>query len=76
MFQDPKHFARPEEFCPERWMPDAPQEFRHDVKACFKPFGMGTMNVSDNAPPAFPSTKTDAVSHSVLGKTWPTRSLA
>ncbi|RFU28549.1 hypothetical protein B7463_g7779, partial [Scytalidium lignicola] len=44
MFQNPAHFHRPHDFVPERWLPKAPAEFRHDRKAVFRPFSVGTMN--------------------------------
>jgi hypothetical protein len=46
MFKNPKNFARPTDFVPERWLANAPAEFAHDNKAIFKPFSMGAMNVS------------------------------
>ena len=44
MFQDKEYFHRAADFVPERWMADAPVEFKNDNKAAFKPFSMGTMN--------------------------------
>ncbi|GAB7352918.1 hypothetical protein MBLNU459_g3503t1 [Dothideomycetes sp. NU459] len=44
MFQNPAYFHRPHDFVPERWLPDAPAEFAHDLKSAFRPFSVGTMN--------------------------------
>ncbi|KGO37620.1 Cytochrome P450, E-class, group I [Penicillium expansum] len=41
---DPKNFHREREFCPERWLDDAPAEFRDDKKAVYQPWSMGTRN--------------------------------
>jgi cytochrome P450 len=42
--KDPKNFHRPTEFCPERWLDDAPLEFAKDNKPVFQPWSMGTRN--------------------------------
>ncbi|MCJ1401581.1 hypothetical protein MMC11_004797 [Xylographa trunciseda] len=44
MWEDPKNFARPNDFCPERFLANKPAQFANDNMACFKPFGLGTMN--------------------------------
>jgi cytochrome P450 len=41
---DPKNFHRSTEFCPERWLEDAPSEFELDNKLVFQPWSMGTRN--------------------------------
>lgn len=41
---DPKNFHRATEFCPERWLKDAPPEFAMDNKLVFQPWSMGTRN--------------------------------
>lgn len=35
------NFHRPQEFLPERWLKDAPTEFRDDNKSVLKPFSIG-----------------------------------
>ncbi|KAH8812646.1 cytochrome P450 ClCP1 [Xylogone sp. PMI_703] len=35
------NFTRPEEFIPERWLPDAPLEFRKDKREVLQPFMVG-----------------------------------
>ncbi|OWP04082.1 cytochrome P450 monooxygenase [Marssonina coronariae] len=35
------NFHEPETFAPERWLPDAPEEFRGDVKEAMNPFSTG-----------------------------------
>lgn len=41
MFHYSKNFARPKEFIPERWLPDAGEEFAKDRHQCHKPFSVG-----------------------------------
>ncbi|KAF9769435.1 hypothetical protein IL306_013152 [Fusarium sp. DS 682] len=41
---DPKNFHRAKDFCPERWLADAPPEFNMDVKQVYQPWSMGTRN--------------------------------
>jgi cytochrome P450 len=41
---DPKNFHRSTEFCPERWLEDAPSEFGRDNKQVFQPWSLGTRN--------------------------------
>ncbi|KAF2099150.1 cytochrome P450 CYP3/CYP5/CYP6/CYP9 [Rhizodiscina lignyota] len=36
-----ENFARPDEFIPERWLPDAPAEFRNDKREVVQPFMVG-----------------------------------
>ncbi|MCJ1327900.1 hypothetical protein MMC10_004575 [Thelotrema lepadinum] len=38
------NFHNSEAFFPERWLPDAPEEYRNDVKAAFQPFSVGPRN--------------------------------
>ncbi|KAF2732406.1 cytochrome P450 [Polyplosphaeria fusca] len=38
------NFARPEDFCPERWLSSAPAEFAKDDRAAFQPFSSGPRN--------------------------------
>lgn len=38
------NFAHPERFVPERWLPDAPQEYSKDRKGAFQPFSIGPRN--------------------------------
>ena len=35
------NFARPNEFIPERWLPDAPLEFKSDTRDVLQPFHVG-----------------------------------
>ena len=35
------NFARPEEFIPERWLPNAPAEFNNDRRDVLQPFMVG-----------------------------------
>ncbi|USW48351.1 Putative cytochrome P450 [Septoria linicola] len=44
MNHDSTNFTYPHEFCPERWLPDAPEEFAHDDKQAFQPFVIGSWN--------------------------------
>ncbi|KAI1841320.1 hypothetical protein JX265_007920 [Neoarthrinium moseri] len=39
--RSPANFHRPLEFCPERWLKEAPVEFGDDDKGVFKPFSIG-----------------------------------
>jgi cytochrome P450 len=36
-----QNFARPDDFVPERWLPNAPPEFTNDQKAVLQPFMVG-----------------------------------
>jgi cytochrome P450 len=36
-----RNFHRPAEFLPERWLEDAPAEFRKDDREVFRPFSIG-----------------------------------
>lgn len=38
------NFHRPNDFIPERWLKDAPEEFANDNRAAFQPFAMGNRN--------------------------------
>ena len=38
------NFHRPDEFLPERWLKDGPEEFANDNKAAFNPFSFGPRN--------------------------------
>jgi cytochrome P450 len=40
-YMSESNFARPTEFIPERWMPDAPAEFRNDKREALQPFMVG-----------------------------------
>lgn len=40
----PYNFHDCESFVPERWLPDAPAEFRGDNKDAFQPFSTGPRN--------------------------------
>ncbi|KAK4955890.1 hypothetical protein LTR10_006829 [Elasticomyces elasticus] len=41
---DPANFHRPEDFVPERWLDDAPDEFANDDRSAHRPFVEGTRN--------------------------------
>lgn len=40
----PQNFHRPEEFLPERWLPNPPAEFANDDRGAFQPFSAGNRN--------------------------------
>jgi cytochrome P450 len=44
--QNPDYFTRPLDFCPERFLPDPPAEFRDDNHEAYHPFSLGAYNVS------------------------------
>lgn len=41
MHNQSRNFARPEDWVPERWLPDASPEFADDRKNAFRPFSVG-----------------------------------
>lgn len=43
--QNPDYFHRPSEFCPERFMPDPPAEFKGENHEAYHPFSIGAYNV-------------------------------
>ncbi|KAI0009074.1 cytochrome P450 monooxygenase-like protein [Xylariaceae sp. FL0662B] len=43
-YQSTDNFANPTEFVPERWLDDAPEPYKDDVKASLQPFSMGPRN--------------------------------
>ena len=43
--QNPDYFTRPLDFCPERFLPDPPAEFRDDNHEAYHPFRLGAYNV-------------------------------
>ena len=43
-YRDPKNFAQPDTFAPERFLPDAPSEFAQDRKDALQPFSWGPRN--------------------------------
>jgi cytochrome P450 len=40
----PSNFKRPDEFIPERWLPEAEGEFGSDKKHALQPFSFGPRN--------------------------------
>ncbi|ROW15980.1 hypothetical protein VPNG_02629 [Cytospora leucostoma] len=42
--QNPAYFHRPSEFCPERFMPDPPAEFKGENHEAYHPFSIGAYN--------------------------------
>lgn len=45
-YHDPKNFARPDEFLPQRWLPEYHHKppFDQDQRQCFQPFSFGPRN--------------------------------
>ncbi|KAH5337001.1 hypothetical protein HBI50_015440 [Parastagonospora nodorum] len=41
MFHSTRNFVRPDEFAPERWLPEGAPEFEKDDKKAFNPFSVG-----------------------------------
>ncbi|KAF2122857.1 putative benzoate 4-monooxygenase cytochrome P450 [Lophiotrema nucula] len=40
-YRSEKNFTHPDEFIPERWLKDGPEEYRNDDRAAFQPFHLG-----------------------------------
>jgi cytochrome P450 len=40
-YRSAKNFANPDQFVPERWLSDRPDEYKDDVKGAFQPFHLG-----------------------------------
>jgi cytochrome P450 len=43
-YHSDRNFTRPDEFLPERWLDEGKEEFGHDDRASFQPFGVGPRN--------------------------------
>ncbi|KAK0862469.1 hypothetical protein LTR87_016571 [Friedmanniomyces endolithicus] len=49
------NFARPEEFIPERWLSDTPNEYKNDRRDVLQPFMVGPRNCIENKYMILPS---------------------